>query len=278
MVITINVADGGTRIGPAVGVRLATAIPPPLPVGSTWSFAVSPSPGGVVGAPYFIHTNTETNISDVTFPLLVPDTVNKIAFGLGHMPDEEPVEAAAFVKLADGTNIDQGLRSDLTWTISDQPIQEILAQPASTTGGGLTPAESQQLLETHEATFPAVAIDSLTLTHLPGDPLTGFVGASLPFPVWGVIVRMTAIDQELRPETPDGDYFFNSLAVVRIFRGSDLWLRVPIHTSSKIISLFGEGLAASITTLLTVPWLLQMSIQVTFRPRCLGDVFLMRTP
>jgi len=82
----------------------------------------------------------------------------------------------------------------------------------------------------------------------------------------------------LSPITPDGDYWVKTLAVVRIFRGSDLWMRVPIHTSDKIVPLTGEGFAAAVVEVLTNLWLLNMSVQVSFLEGVLGEVFLMHFP
>src|SRR5215467_4708546 len=155
----------------------------------------------------------------------------------------------------------------------------VTADHTSSAGSGLTPAQATQLQQTQEATWPQHLVDQLTLQALGsgsgGSPIAG----NLTTPVFGVIVRLTSIPAELEPQTPDGIYWVKTLASVLIFRGSDIWLRVPIHTPSKLINLWVEGIALGLAdAVLSAGWLLNLTIQVFFLEGVEGDVFLMRVP
>lgn len=165
------------------------------------------------------------------------------------------------------------------FTYTWQPSSNVaLVIPAGqSTGGGLTAEQALQLQQVHTSTAITKLLDALTLVDITA-PDGGFTSAQLTLPIFGVIVRITQLPPGAAPSTPDGDYFFPSLAVVRVFRSSDLWLRVPIHTSSKLISLWGEALLMGLAGLVGDSWLADLSIQVTFREGVTGQVFLMRTP
>jgi len=145
-------------------------------------------------------------------------------------------------------------------------------------GGALTPIQAQQLQQTHESTFPAISLDSLTLEEISSGPQGGVVAANLGAWIYGVLVRIRSVPPEFRVDTADGDYWVRSLAIVRIYRGADLWKRVPIHTSSKIVSFVDEGLVVAVSTIVPIQWLLQISVQVSIAEGVLAQVYLMSTP
>jgi len=136
-----------------------------------------------------------------------------------------------------------------------------------------------QLQQASQATWPEHLVDSLALADLGLGDGDSPIGADLTTPVFGVIVRILSFPEELLPQTPDQDYWVKTLAVVRVFRGSDIWLRVPIHTSSKLINLWVEGIALGLAdAVLSAGWLLDLSIQVDFLEGVTGQVLLMRLP
>lgn len=149
---------------------------------------------------------------------------------------------------------------------------------ADTGGGALTEVQAQQLEETHASTFPTISMDALLLEEISSGPQGGVVAAQLGAWIMGVIVRITSVPPEFKVNTADGLYWAKSLAVVRIYRGTDLWKRVPVHTESKLITFVDEGLVAAVTSILPLQWLLQISIQVSFAEGVQGQVFLMNLP
>jgi hypothetical protein len=154
-----------------------------------------------------------------------------------------------------------------------------IALKASSPSGGLTPQQDQALQEVHQSTFVDHLLDALTL-----DPMSPPGGAAGPFsrtlltPTAGILVRMTSIAAGLLPDTPDGDYWLPSLAVIRLFRGSDLWKRIPVHTSSKLYYWLEENVVVGATQAVFSQWLLNMSVQVTIREGCLAEVFVLHYP
>jgi hypothetical protein len=148
-----------------------------------------------------------------------------------------------------------------------------------TTGGGLTAEQAQALDRVDQSVGIANPVGSLATPSLGVAPPGGFIGAQLPTPVFAIIVRITEVPLWLEPQTPDGDYWVKTLATVRVLRGSDLWLRVPIHTSSKFVFLWGEGLGLGLQAFgPLVGWLLDMSVQVQFGDGVAGEVLYMRVP
>jgi hypothetical protein len=173
--------------------------------------------------------------------------------------------------------IDNG-QATIPWSTTAGIGRQQFLQPTDT-GGGLTPQESQQLQQTHDSTWPQFVVDSLTLAPVTSGPTGNPVAANLTSPVFGVIVRLANVPADLKAQTPDGDYWIPTLAVVRIYRGSDMWLRIPIHTSSKLINLWVEGLALGLAdAVLNAGWLLNLTLQCWFREGVTGEVFLMRVP
>jgi len=195
--------------------------------------------------------------------------------------------------LATGANVfvQLQLHQGTVGTVVDSGTQEMIWQPSSNVAlvdpggtttqppGGLTDVQALQLQQTQEATWPEHLVDQLTTVNLGTGNSSTPINANLTSPVFGIIVRITTIPPDLKPQTPDENYWVPTLAVVRIFRGSDLWLRIPIHTSSKLINLWMEGLALGLAdAVLSAGWLLNLTLQTSFLPGVAGQVLLMRVP
>lgn len=160
---------------------------------------------------------------------------------------------------------------------SQTKLMELL-HTQTTSSGGLSAEQAVQLEETHSATFPAISIDSLLISEITNGPQGGHVGGFLPAFVFGVIIRIATVPPEFHVDTPDGDYWTRTLAVVRFYRGDDVWLRIPVHTSSKIISFSEELFVGAIAQGLLGDWLANISMQIWFAPGVTGQAFLMKTP
>ena len=195
-------------------------------------------------------------------------------FNLAH---QQPMAAKVF--LHDGQSLVDQSTIPLHWD-AQSGVPFLLRFPVQGGGqGGLTPQQDQALTEVHESTFPTHVIDALTLTDLtPNGPSPGPVNQQLLTPIFAVIVRIATVPVELTPSTPDGDYWVPTLAVVRIFRGADLWIRAPIHTSSKIVSLQSDWLQVGVTAVWGSTWPLQLSLQTTMLEGVTAQVFLMNVP
>jgi len=173
---------------------------------------------------------------------------------------------------------DQGQTPVVPWDpVAGLGVQ--ISKETSSPSGGLTPSQDQALQEVHQSTFVDHILDALTL-----DPMSPPGGGPGPFnrtlltPTAGILVRMTSIAIEAQPGTPDGDYWLPTLAVIRLFRGQDLWHRVPVHTSSKLYYWLDENVVVGATQAVFSGWLLNMSVQVTILEGCQAEVFILRYP
>jgi hypothetical protein len=209
-------------------------------------------------------------------PTALPD------LGVG-IPTGTPVQVNATVQIAGGGAADASGSINLPWD-AEAGLPYVISHQAST-AGGLTPEEAQQLDDTHNWTdevrntlVPIVKVDQLATIPITPTPIGGNVSWNLNTPIFGVIVRIATVPPGFLPGTADDDYWVLTLATVRIFRGTDIWMRVPIHTSSRFIQLWGEGLSVGISDFLAMPWLLQLSLQVDFAPGVTGTVTLMQLP
>lgn len=259
---------------PGGGIQAQTDFIGPLPTGSTWEvhlLAASPSEQEIWTTTF----GSQQHV--VQFTLLTTNGDVAASSGLYVPANGEQTRIRVNLDTPSG-QIDTGVVTAPWDTTRGLGIQSQEQRQSSITGG-LTPIEAQQLQETHESTALNQLVDALTLQNLtPAGPSSGPINAFLPQPIFGVIVRIANVPVDLIPDTPDGDYWFPSLAVVRIFRGSDLWMRVPIHTSSKIIPLLNEGVVAAVSTAIANISILNLSLQVTFRAGVTGSVFLMNFP
>lgn len=144
--------------------------------------------------------------------------------------------------------------------------------------GGFTENDRAQQQLIFDATVPTISVDTTVPITKPPSPPGGVTSAQLPLPIFGLIIRITSVPSDIVSTTPDGDYFFPSLAVATIFRDTDVWLRVPVHTPSKVIPLFGENIQAAVANALALHWIAAMTYQVSFRDGVSGTVTEMHFP
>lgn len=182
----------------------------------------------------------------------------------------EPTEAswALAQQIQTSSGIDQELRqnitdtnrrtltlgepTDLTFTSASGPIQTTLAQ-----------------------IFSRATLDRLTLDELTNGPTCTPVRVQVESWFWAVIVRVTTIAPDLMPKTPDGNWYFPDLAVLRVFRGIDLERRRGIHTPTFIEERPWQWgwWFDSTNPIWGVPP--DMTVEVDWREGCCGQVFLM---
>lgn len=170
-------------------------------------------------------------------------------------------------------------------------------------GGGLTPTEHQLLVDSERRSqtigeptslvlqeasgqqtftlaqlFSRTALDRLTLNEVTNGETCEPVRFEYASWFTSVIVRVTTIDPELTPKTPDHEWYFQDLAVLRVFRGGDLEFRRGIHTPTFLVEKpweYGWQILNAIPILGNPP---DISIAVDWRPGCCGRVFLSILP
>jgi len=260
-------------LGPGLSARFTSDFTGPLPSDANFLVNLDATEDP---ATLFATITVPTPEPFTDLPLLLPNS------GWEQFVNFWPVDGQqTFVRsfLREGaTVIDSGTAS-FQWDATSGLSKMLLNPTTSGGGGGLTPAQDQALQEIHQGTALDQLLDALTLELIsPAGGGPGPFNRTLLTPTAGVLVRMTAIAAGLVPDTPDGDYWLPSLAVIRLFRGADLWHRVPVHTSSKLYYWLDENVTAFATNLLVSQWLLNMSVQVTIREGCQAEVFLLHYP
>lgn len=298
MPVQIIFPPGTTQVGPGYSVHLVSDFIGPLPTGALWVLKISTAPEPLVGN---IHC-------------FFPATAKEIRFTIGTrssttVPVDDPVLVAgqtAYVT-AELQNelqvpIDSGSRSDLTYDPVGQLWSQI-NQNTTTVQGGFT-ASDRQLLEASErrtqllgeptdlvigtpsgpvpftlgALFSRNLLDTLTLQEVTSGPTCEPV--RFVYNDWyaGVVVRVTTIDPALTPRTPDQDWYFPDLAVLRVFRGQDLKFRRGIHTPTFMTDERWEWNwnIRNVVELLGGPP--ATTVAVDWRVGCCGQVFLLRFP
>lgn len=273
MVVTITGPQSG-NIGPGSSLQVTSDFVGPLDATARWRALLGPTP---LVLPYITWQIPTTSVTNQVKILMPQD--NRVNFDEVQQPAvDSGVQLLANLESPANTVVDQGSKL-FQWVPQETIGVQVDAWGRTGQGGGLTTNQALQLTQTHESVFPIVSSDQLLLTDLtPNGPTGGPVNQVITTPFFGIIVRIAGVPAELLPTTPDGDYWFHSLAVVRVYRGSDLWARAPIHTSSKIVNFEGEGVVSSIAKALTNLTLLNLSVQVTFLPGVTGTVYLMNWP
>lgn len=274
MPITITIPPTGGALSPGQQIAWNSDFTGPLQVGSS----------------ILVKLSTDVEGTRVITSTTVPTQLNHGQYVLMDQSAESWLNGAWALAAGANATLSTELHDGSAGPIVDSGAQTYVWQPESNVGlnikgqggssqGGLTPQESLQLQETHDQSFLGISLDTLLLTDLtPLGPSPGPVNAQLPGYTFGVIVRLGNIDIPRAPQTPDDAYWVPTLATVRLFRGSDLWLRVPIHTPSKIIPFAATDLAVALATATVGQWILNLTIQVNFLPGVTGKVFLMKTP
>lgn len=272
MVVVITPAQPHGNFGPGLPFNLSVT-PAPINPGH-WGIVVetTPLPGLV------------TWIEDFPFVSTTPQFV----LGLGTSRSltasaqpalsktEDQIHVTAEIFDQSGTITDTG-QGTFPWE-AEAGLAQLQLQIPTTGQGGFTDSDRALLQQTQVSTFTDQLLDNLTLAEITSGPQGGTASSVIRNWVWGILVRIRTIPPELISVTPDQNYWFASLAVCTVFRGSDLWIRVPVHTSSKIIGFGAEGVVAAVTALTETQWLLDMSVQVAFRAGVTGQAYLMALP
>lgn len=258
--------------GPGIQWQLHAGVPSPLPSTATWDVEVLAGDNQYrVFGVRFISTSNPTLIT----PFVAPVTSNG-QNNLTAAPDQTGAHVYVTLQEEGGGAAQASGDIPVTWDTTAGMVNVLQHQVA--TGGGLTTEQAQQVQETWQSTAQVIAVDSTLPASAGIAPPGGVISAQLPVPCFGLIVRITQLPPEITLNTPDGNYAVPSLAVATFFRGSDLWMRVPVHTSSKLIPLFGDVITAAVATAIAATWLLNMSYQVHFREGVAGEVIEMRFP
>ena len=273
MPITFTPQQQSGRFGPGLAWRFDSSLPGPFPSSAIWTLQLNTVSDNQLVSFQQLQATSPTVF--LTPGISTGWTTQDFSQHVAH--DETQVNLQATVQLSGAGPADDTGTTSVPWSNTDgipALLQHTVAQP----GQGLTTEQSTQLQETWNSTAQVISVDStVPLVHPPAPP-GQTISAVMPVPIFGLIVRLTAIDPLLVAGTPDDNYYTPGLAVATIFRGADIWMRVPVHTPTKMIPLFGDVVTAAVATITAATWLANMSYQVSFRAGCAGQVVEMRFP
>lgn len=271
MPITI-IDPGNGVVWPGVQINAFTDIVGPLPVTDEWWISVTDPVTEAVQLQQRFPTFGQKNLAEVLFlvgtemiqsnsPTLTNGANARLLVELRHQ-DLTVVESASVA---------------VKWDAAVSIPLQLQALPQAT-GGGLTSEQAEQLANVDLSSSLAALTDALLLTELTTGPTGDPLVVPLVNAIFGVIVRLSTIPEGLVPQTPDQQYWTKTLAVVRVFRGNDLWIRAPIHTPTKIVAFEREGLTIWVPNLTLTTWLLNMRLLVDWLPGVTGRVYQMHFP
>lgn len=300
MPISFPLNPNGAVLGPGLTISWSSDFVGPLPVGSEWEIDLrgdggeeaiwikallgTQSPFGGHYTPFVQALNTGWNTS------------TQLGFTIR---DGGPASATVQLRTPTGV-VDSGTLSG-TWDARSGLAQDL----ESTTGvsGGFTQQDRLQLqaIETRSQVLgepeqlvvqtpsglqtrtigqmlSRPLLDLLTLEEATSGPTSDPVRFAIREYYFGVIVRVTTIAEDLVAKTPDLEWYFPDLAVLRVFRGADLQFRRGIHTPTFMTEHPWEwGLPIlNQTDILGIPP--DVTIAVDWRAGCAGQVFLQRFP
>lgn len=257
-------------IGPGSQLVAHTDFIGPLPVDASWILTVSSDPEGahqvLVGSltsdahQVFMQLGTTAFQWGWTWP------------GLAGLAEGQSAHVSMELHGQNNVLLDTGTAS-FPWSLG---AAGAAYQSSQTTG---FTSEDRAVLQTIDAwTVVDTFITSLTLESMGSAPPGGQLAVSLTEWRYGIIVRLTQIPPDLQPQTPDLDYWVKTLAVVRIFRGTDILQRIPIHRSSQIIPFEGNGMILTLARATIDLWAPGLSVEVDFGPGVAGEALLMKLP
>lgn len=299
MPITITVPPLQNGVGPGMYIHLASDFVGPFPAEAEWLVTLSAD------------SEEQFQFYRVARPCTGPLTTFQVLVNT----DEifwQPVrafprqDAVTFIHARINTNsgvIDSGVQN-FPWVATEGLGAQINSSVGATTVQGGFTAQDRVLLQQTDARtqllgnlgdlvvetasgpitttlatlFSRKSLDLLTLDELTAGPTCDPVRASLGLWFYGVIVRVTTIPEDIVFKTPDQQWSFPDLAVLRIFRGADLEFRRGIHTPTFMQEnpwQWGWGFLNE-NPILGVPP--ETSIAVDWRVGCCGQVFVQRLP
>jgi len=296
--ITITLPQAnGSWIGPGATVTAQTDVQGPLPSDTQWNYQVRLGSDETPVWEEFVFQNVNPN-SNV---IMVKDPRKSTT--RTHEQPTEGQQVSVTVELQTSSGIVDSGTTTATWHATTGLGVQSFLQPQTQAAGGfndqdralLTATErrtqtlgeptdlvvtqpSGQTVVTLENIFSRQTLDQLTLDELTAGPTGDPVRAQLALWFFGVIVRVSTIPEDMVPKTPDGQWYFPDLAVLRIFRGVDLEYRRGIHTPTFMQEnpwQWGWGFL-NVTQILGVPP--ETTVAVDWRLGVEGQVFLQRLP
>lgn len=300
MPITIEFPPVQSTVGPGLEVHLRSDFIGPFPSDAQWHLAITLTPD--FQQPFIFLTRPCTG--NFTTYLVMADSQWNETRG-GWVPTEQgEVNLIAQIQTQSGV-IDSGnlaARWDATSGLGFQ-IQA-LTRGQGTVEGGFTAEDRALLTATDSRTqllgelgdlvvqtasgpltttlanlFSRNSLDRLIFEEITSGPTCDPVRVVLaPIAQFAIAVRVTTVPEDIQFRTPDGEWSFPDLAVLRIFRGEDLQFRRGIHEVTFETEAPWEWGANFLNKNLLGIAPPQTQIMVDWRQGCCGQVFIRHMP
>jgi hypothetical protein len=271
--ITINLPQPLNGVAPGLSFKWQSDFIGPLPTGTNINVELLEAPPGELG--FFTYLQP-TQVNQGIVNLMMGGTLFVADTAWPH--DGDQVLLRLRLEEPGHTVLDFG---DLITTWHETAGLGVQGN-AAIASGGQTGSFTEEDRATLQVTAAWAALDtfitSLILEDMGTAPPGGQLAAQLPEWRYGIIVRLTAIPADLIPTGPDQDYWVKTLASVRIFRGTDILHRIPIHRSSQIIPFEGNGMILQFPAVSLDLWAPGLTVEVDFLPGVAGQAFLMKLP
>lgn len=299
MPITLTLPVDGGAFGPGLLVNASSTEPIPDPGSRRWAIAIEDE-GGFPISQVFVNEHGSTFRQYFM--------INQGQFGLTlNTGLQQPIQGRAYRVVVE--HEDQGIVTSsasraITWDgQSGLGLQAFQQRAGGAIQGGFT-AEDRQLLQTTTdrtsllgeigqlvvstasglvpttlaEIFSRNTLDKLTLDELTSGETCDPVRVTVADWYYSIIVRVTTIREDLVPKTPDHEWYFPDLAVLRIFRGADLEYRRGIHTPTFKVEKPMEWGWQILQAARVLGVAADYTIAVDWREGCCGRVFISRFP
>lgn len=297
MPITITLPES-THIGPGLTLQVSTDLVGPIPVDAEWDFTIAKDVEGI--SPYLTWVLKDGGKRTSQSTILVWEKGELVT----EFPLRIPIASQAmhvFVNLRTSSGVVDSGTTFTSWNVEEGIGAQAYALKQGSTA--LTPTEKQQLTDTERRTqllgeptdliidqasgplqttlaalFSRKTLDQLTLLPVTDGETCEPVRTIVNLWFSAVIVRVTTISFDLLPRTPDKEWYFPDLAVLRVFRGGDLLFRRGIHTPTFMVN---QPWQWSWPVLNEIPILgvpPDITVAVDWREGCCGEVFLFAWP
>jgi len=248
--ITISIPAPGGFVGPGIYTNFQSDFVGPLPADTHWNLKISTDPEGNF---VVLSDQVDANLSRDLFGYHWLSSQTFLNVPLAQPVNQTDVHILAELETSTGV-IDSGTKTVKWDPVTGVPWQ-LWERTNALASGGFTAADRAQLQTTELRTqvlgipsdlvlegpsgpiptslaklFSRRTLDRMTLSEATAGPTCQPVRFTVGIWFFGIIVRVTTIPPELVPKTPDHEWYFPDLAVLRIFRGADCEYRRGIHT------------------------------------------------
>lgn len=300
MPITITPAPELTTFGPGLPMQIQSTFIGPFPADTQWHLEIDL--GDDFTKPFFEWTAPCTGPITTLTPFA--DARWTEARKAWTPANGRVIVVQARIVQPGNVVIDSGTQSTIPWDTTTGLAYQIHAQGQGQVQGGFTESDRVLLQATEQRStllgeagslilqtasgpipfalsdlFSRNSLDRLIFEEMTNGPTCDPVRIQLaPIAQYAIAVRVTTVPEDIAFKTPDGEWAFPDLAVLRIFRGEDLTFRRGIHTPTFETEAPWEWAANVLNKNLIGAPPPATFVYVDWRQGCCGQVFIRHMP